>query len=330
MKTVKYISVPLILVALFGLKQFISLKPLDETPVGPPVTHAPNTPGPVATGPSDAERRRILTEKINGATLRYYAAEEADTQHTRRQLTRILASAKKEAPLQAAHAAKPFQGVKNATWTVKLGVQQKLGKGEELTTYTEQALRPATGMLSRTQAQMMAAVAGLRDRSAARCNDYRKEILNFADEAELTLAEIQLDPVVFSEVAASINASISNTMRVEIATVLEVALIKSTSASIRKVLRPIIAKAVKTITASGTLVVADGPFPVGDTIAAILAAGGTLWTAYDIHQAVKANKELPNKIEASLQKQLDHLGRLANEAVDQIDSTYSEIYQKPL
>lgn len=323
MKTMKRIATPAVLLALIGAKSLISLEPVGtDRPLSP----GGSTP---AQGISQVERREELAGKVFDSAQRYLSEDVSDTLRVRNEIASIIAEARKEARIQAGYSASPFQGAKNAAWAVNLGIQQQLGGGDELTNYTERALRPAVGLLSRTRVQLMESVEGLRDRSAARCNDYRKEVLSFAGEADLELVGCNVDSVFFSELAASINAIIARTMSAEIAAGLEVALVKSTIASIGNVMGPIIKKAAEALGISGGLVVVDGPIPLGDAIAAIVAAGGTIWTAYDIHQAVRENALLPGMIDSLLQRQLDHFERSTTCAVDQIGAAYSEIYQTP-
>ncbi len=87
--------------------------------------------------------------------------------------------------------------------------------------------------------------------------------------------------------------------------VAETVFIKSTIASVKavgkKVIVPLLAKTVTRLvasyTAAGTLIVADGPFPVGDILGGAIAVGGTAWTAYEIYQVMDV---IPKEVEENL------------------------------
>ena len=86
------------------------------------------------------------------------------------------------------------------------------------------------------------------------------------------IAELNSDAVVASAYAAS-------------GLMLEAVFMKSTIKAFTSVLGAISSRLAAAYGTGAACVVADGPFPIGDTIAVLLATGGTAWCAYDLWQA---------------------------------------------
>ena len=79
---------------------------------------------------------------------------------------------------------------------------------------------------------------------------------------------------------------------------LEAAFLKQTIAALTSTLGSIVARLSATFGSGAACAAADGPFPFGDAIAVVLAAGGTAWSSYDLYQA---RKHLPEELTALLQ-----------------------------
>ncbi len=79
---------------------------------------------------------------------------------------------------------------------------------------------------------------------------------------------------------------------------LEAAFLKQTIAALTSTLGGIVARLSATFGSGAACAAADGPFPFGDAIAVVLAAGGTAWSSYDLYQA---RKQLPAELTALLQ-----------------------------
>ena len=60
----------------------------------------------------------------------------------------------------------------------------------------------------------------------------------------------------------------------------------------------IVAQLSATFGSGAACAAADGPFPFGDAVAVVLAAGGTAWSSYDLYEA---RKHLPAELTALLQ-----------------------------
>ena len=79
---------------------------------------------------------------------------------------------------------------------------------------------------------------------------------------------------------------------------LEAAFLKQTIAALTSTLGGIVALLSATFGSGAACAAADGPFPFGDAVAVVLAAGGTAWSSYDLYQA---RKQLPAELTALLQ-----------------------------
>ncbi len=85
----------------------------------------------------------------------------------------------------------------------------------------------------------------------------------------------------------------------------EAVFLKSTILALKsfgqRVIAPCFAKIVGRLVASymagGTLVVVDGPLPIGDIIGGVIALGGSAWTAYEVYNLMEI---LPAEIETNL------------------------------
>ena len=70
--------------------------------------------------------------------------------------------------------------------------------------------------------------------------------------------------------------------------------------SIKVVLDAVIVRMTTTLAVSGTLVVADGPLPIGDAIAVVVGVGGTVWSVCDLYHA---RTQLVPAVHGKLQEQ---------------------------
>ena len=80
---------------------------------------------------------------------------------------------------------------------------------------------------------------------------------------------------------------------------LEAAFLKQTIAALTSTLGGIVARLSATFGSGAACAAADGPFPFGDAIAVVLAAGGTAWSSYDLYEA---RKHLPTELTALLKQ----------------------------
>jgi hypothetical protein len=65
---------------------------------------------------------------------------------------------------------------------------------------------------------------------------------------------------------------------------IEALFLKKTIASLRTVLGKIVARLSTSYSSGSACAAADGPLPIGDIIGIVMAAGGTVWSAYDLYQ----------------------------------------------
>ena len=79
---------------------------------------------------------------------------------------------------------------------------------------------------------------------------------------------------------------------------IEAIFLKQTIAALSSTLGSIVAR-LSAAFGSGAACAADGPFPFGDAVAVVLAAGGTAWSGYDLW---KAREQLPAELTAMLKQ----------------------------
>ena len=80
---------------------------------------------------------------------------------------------------------------------------------------------------------------------------------------------------------------------------LEAAFLKQTIAALTSTLGSIVARFSATFGSGAACAASDGPFPFGDAVAVVLAAGGTAWSSYDLYEA---RKRLPVELTALLKQ----------------------------
>ena len=80
---------------------------------------------------------------------------------------------------------------------------------------------------------------------------------------------------------------------------LEAAFLKQTMAAVTSTMGVIVARLSATFGSGTACAAADGPFPFGDAVAVVLAAGGAAWSGYDLYEA---RKRLPAELTVLLKR----------------------------
>ena len=84
---------------------------------------------------------------------------------------------------------------------------------------------------------------------------------------------------------------------------IEALFLKKTIASLRTVLGKIVARLAVSYRGGTACAAADGPFPIGDIIGVVMAAGGTVWSAYDLYQVkTQLGPEMRKLLQQSVQE----------------------------
>ena len=84
---------------------------------------------------------------------------------------------------------------------------------------------------------------------------------------------------------------------------IEALFLKKTIASLRTVLGKIVARLSTSYSSGSACAAADGPLPIGDIIGIVMAAGGTVWSAYDLYQVkTQFGPEMKNLLQQSVQE----------------------------
>ena len=78
---------------------------------------------------------------------------------------------------------------------------------------------------------------------------------------------------------------------------LEAVFLKPTMDALQRVIGPLIGKIAAKLGVGAACAAADGPLPIGDTIGAILAVGGSVWS---IHDLLDLRRDLPDAIASAL------------------------------
>ena len=91
---------------------------------------------------------------------------------------------------------------------------------------------------------------------------------------------------------------------------LEAVFLKQTIAALTSTLGGIVARLSATFGSGAACATADGPFPFGDAVAVVLAAGGTAWSSYDLYEA---RKHLTAELTALLKQVISDLQEACRE-----------------
>ena len=84
---------------------------------------------------------------------------------------------------------------------------------------------------------------------------------------------------------------------------IEALFLKKTIASLSNVLGKIVARLAASYRGGTACAAADGPLPIGDIIGIVMAAGGTVWSAYDLYQVkTTLGPEMKNLLQQSVQE----------------------------
>ena len=82
----------------------------------------------------------------------------------------------------------------------------------------------------------------------------------------------------------------------------EAVFLPSTVACVQSVLEASLARAGGSAAIGSVCAVSDGPFPIGDAVGAILAAGGGIWAGYDLYQArIRMPLELGSQLNSAIE-----------------------------
>ena len=83
---------------------------------------------------------------------------------------------------------------------------------------------------------------------------------------------------------------------------IEALFLKQTIAALGSVLGSIVSRLTAAFGGGTVCAAADGPFPFGDAVAVVLAAGGTAWSSYDLYEA---RKQLPAELTTLLKQAIN-------------------------
>lgn len=244
------------------------------------------------------------------------AAQGTDLRETRARIARVVAEAEAGSPRIARDVAAPLTDFRGIAHCVALGAKDSVTGNEELGRHLADALEPATALVLEARDRIEGEITAFRHRSLARANEYARESLQIAEEASLDPVALGIDPH-FSErlVRSSLEVG-SQWGSATLALAIEGVLVQQLWDDLGRVLRPLIARAAKTLGVAGGSAVVDGPIPVGDVVAAVIAIGGAALTGWEVYQAVEKTRGLAGEIETTLREQLRKLGDASDLGLD--------------
>ncbi len=106
----------------------------------------------------------------------------------------------------------------------------------------------------------------------------------------------------------------------------EAAFLPSTIACIQSVLNASLARAGSSTAIGGVCAVSDGPFPMGDAVGAVLAAGGGIWAGYDLYQA---RVRMPLELDVQLNSAIENYRRQSYEAArTRVRTVYDALHKR--
>lgn len=99
---------------------------------------------------------------------------------------------------------------------------------------------------------------------------------------------------------------------------------------IRTVLQAVVSRITASFATSGTLVLADGPLPVGDIIGVVVGLGGSIWSTCDLHTAREnLGPSVRTRLQQQYQSQQISLRKIAHEQAYLLLKTYENIQPAP-
>jgi len=287
-------------------------------------------PEPKQPGPSREARVAEARREIAEIARTYEEVQGREVAAARRGVEGALAKARRLAPGSAEEAATPFQGLSNMVRCAFRGAADRIDGGERLQGYCEEALAPAVHLSVAAAGETDALLVAVHRVSVERANRFHDDTLALARDFGLEPAELRLGDGLARDWQRSLDGLFSKRRTAAIATGLEAALIGFTYRSIASLLASAIAKLAKTGSAAAIAAVADGPLPIGDAIAVVLAVGGTIWTVNDIRKAVKVGEALPGEIEQALLAEFASLDNAAQDYLRHLEQACGSAFRSVL
>lgn len=283
-----------------------------------PEIHIPAVESPRQL-PDYEERLRKAQEELDALSQSCKKRESTLENASRQRISGIISGHRARVSACAKESASHFQGVGNVSLTIYLRAKDLIAGTEELNNYVGVSTRSCTQLLSGALGEVQVELDAYHSAVLALIHEFERDSLRIADNLEIEPTDLSLPD--FQGLAAAIQSSVSSNLSAAISGGVELAWIGATYSCIQAVIGELAQRQATTMASAGTLVVADGPLPVGDVIAAVVAVGGTAWTAWDIWAAVKTLKELPGQMEKELLAQLDQIDREASAFINSLSST---------
>lgn len=200
-------------------------------------------------------------------------------------------------------------------------VKDQLKGTQELQAALIDALQAVNGPCGQGIAEVNDLLESFQQKLLENSNDFRSSIAEVLEEPQFQMIALQLEGTM-GQVSESAVKLVSANVIAEIGAALEVACIRSTIRMVSRILGKAAGKLIAAGGGGAACAVADGPLPIGDIAGAALAAGGAVWTAWDIYQAKKViPREMRTTLEGSVRKcRSDLNARALEKAKELLDS----------
>lgn len=266
--------------------------------------------------------KRDLTRELSEIEQRYKDRIELALSKFETQLEDIAKRARPQTTQHGIDDTESLRGFNNVVKCVYYGAKDKIKGSKDLQNYVNESLAPSTRFIREIQAEYQSSLMQLSYRLQEIVNDYRAEILDFRSDLDLEdRALIDFDTAlnVIGNFATDFAKSQRSAVTASITGVVDAALIGTTYRSITTLLAPMITRIASSTSFAALLTIIDGPLPVGDIVAAVIAVGGTVWTISDMHKAVKENEALAGKLEQALKQEITSLESTAFDQLDRME-----------
>ncbi len=213
-------------------------------------------------------------------------------------------------------------------------VKDRIKGTQELQAALLDALQAVNGPCGQGIAEVNDLLESFQQKLLENSNDFRSSVAEVLEEPQFQQIALKLEGTM-GQVSESAVKLVSANVMAEIGAALELVCIRSTIRVVSRILGNAAGKLIAAGGGGAACAVADGPLPIGDIAGAAIAAGGAIWTAWDIYQAKKViPREMRRTLEESVRKCRSDLNaralEKAKEFLDSAAGTNAELKNKIL
>jgi hypothetical protein len=274
---------------------------------------------------SDEISQELLDElqrKLRHAGDQYLERVLNYTEKSRRELHRIVGESMKHVAEVSTQSAAPFQGVKNLTYCVYMMTEDKLLGTDMLQEHMVDALQPVITLNVDTRNRLLAVMEVLRVELESNLNQYRTEVLQLTESAQVPAGSLRLDQM--NVILSELDAYMGDAGNAYIVVGIEAIAAKSIYKVIKSGLSVVAKRLATTGVAAGTAAAVDGPSPIGKVVGAVIAVGGVAWTGWDVYALSRQNQNLPDEIASHVEQSLQSLQEQSLQWMQQAHQAYQQ------